>query len=59
MHIPIVSQEALAAQRPDFALLLVWNFAEEIIAQQQAYLAAGGVFVTPIPRLKLTSQQDR
>ena len=58
MHIPIVSQEALAAQRPDFALLLVWNFAEEIIAQQQAYLAAGGVFVTPIPRLKLSSQQD-
>ncbi len=59
MHIPIVSSEELVARRPDFALLLVWNFAEEIIVQQQAYLAAGGVFVTPVPRLKLTSQQDR
>jgi hypothetical protein len=59
MHIPIVSSEELVARRPDFALLLVWNFAEEIIIQQQAYLAAGGVFVTPVPRLKLTSQQDR
>jgi hypothetical protein len=57
MHIPIVGSEELAARRPDFALLLVWNFAEEIIVQQQAYLASGGVFVTPVPRLKLTSQQ--
>jgi SAM-dependent methyltransferase len=59
VHIPIVSSEELVARRPDFALLLVWNFAEEIIVQQQAYLAAGGVFVTPVPRLKLITQQDR
>ena len=59
VHIPIVSSEELVTRRPDFALLLVWNFAEEIFNQQQAYLAAGGVFVTPVPRLKLTSQQDQ
>ena len=59
LHIPIVSSEELVTRRPDFALLLVWNFAEEVFNQQQAYLAAGGVFVTPVPRLKLTSQQDR
>jgi SAM-dependent methyltransferase len=59
VHIPIVSSEELVTRRPDFALLLVWNFAEEIFNQQQAYLAGGGVFVTPVPRLKLTSQQDR
>lgn len=59
VHIPIVSSEELVARRPDFALLLVWNFAEEIIVQQQAYLAAGGVFVTPVPRLKLISQSNR
>jgi SAM-dependent methyltransferase len=58
-HIPIVSSEELVARRPDFALLLVWNFAEEIIIQQQAYLAAGGVFVTPVPQLKLISQSSR
>jgi 2-polyprenyl-3-methyl-5-hydroxy-6-metoxy-1,4-benzoquinol methylase len=46
--VPIRSPEALLQSRPDYALLLAWNLADEIIAEQRAYLAAGGRFVLPV-----------
>lgn len=53
LHIPIVPAEDLAARCPDFAVLLVWNFAEEVMAQQQNYRNAGGKFVIPLPELRI------
>jgi SAM-dependent methyltransferase len=51
LHIPIVPAEELAARAPDHAVLLVWNFAEEVMAQQQDFRAKGGRFVIPLPKL--------
>jgi SAM-dependent methyltransferase len=52
-HIPIVPPEELAKRKPDYTLLLTWNFADEILAQQKAYRDAGGKFIVPIPKLKV------
>ena len=52
-HLPIVSTERLVQDMPDYALLLTWNFMDEILEQQEAYRARGGRFIVPIPELKL------
>ena len=52
-HIQIVPPEELLKRKPEYTLLLTWNFADEILAQQQAYRNAGGKFIVPIPKVKI------
>ena len=53
-HVPIVPAEELEKRAPDVALLLAWNFADEILTQQSAYLKTGGRFLIPVPEVRLT-----
>jgi SAM-dependent methyltransferase len=47
--IPVLPPEAMLEKKPDYVIILAWNFAEEIIQQQAEYLAAGGKFIVPVP----------
>jgi hypothetical protein len=49
MHIPVRPVSALLEEQPDDVLILAWNFASEIMSQQQTYRARGGRFITPVP----------
>lgn len=54
-HIPIFTPEKIEETRPDYVLILPWNFKDEIMEQMSQIREWGGKFVVPIPELKVYS----
>ena len=51
MHIPVVPAAQLYERRPDYVVILAWNFAEPIMAKHAAFREGGGQFIVPLPRV--------
>jgi C-methyltransferase-like protein/putative zinc binding protein/methyltransferase family protein len=48
-HIPIFPPAHADLHPPDYYLLFAWNYAEEILQKERAYLASGGRIIVPLP----------
>ena len=48
-HIPIFPPTHADLHPPDYYLLFAWNYAEEILQKEHAYLASGGRIIVPLP----------
>lgn len=52
-HIPVMDEQYLKDQKPDFVIILPWNLKMEITAQLDYIKEWGGKFVVPIPALEI------
>lgn len=52
-HIPIFPESKLLNDMPNYALILAWNFADEIIRKNSQYRRQGGKFILTMPDIKI------
>jgi len=52
-HIPILHPDQIRATRPDFVMILPWNFKDEIMEQVGYIREWGGKFIVPIPEAQV------
>ena len=52
-HIPVVNEQYLKDERPDFVIIFPWNLKEEIVRQLDYIKGWGGKFVVAVPELQI------
>jgi len=53
LHVPVLPSEAIYDRRPDYLIVLAWNFAEPIMANHRAFSEDGGRFIVPLPNVRM------
>ena len=56
-NIPVYSDDKILKSKPDYALLLAWNFSKEIIKNNVKFFKKGGKFIIPIPKIKIIGKK--
>lgn len=52
-HIPIYSPEKITQLKPDYVLLLAWNYADAILKKEDKLRKQGVKFIIPVPEVKI------
>jgi hypothetical protein len=55
-HLPVLSSKALLDEAPGDVVILVWRFADMIIARNREFLERGGRFLVPLPELRIVDR---
>jgi len=57
LHIPVYAPEVLYQGKPDYVLVLAWNFATPIIKKHRHYAGDRSRFILPLPNLALIGEE--
>lgn len=57
--IQIVNSDMLKIKRPDYIIVLAWNFAQPIIKNLEWFIEDGGIIIVPLPELKIVTKNDK
>lgn len=52
-HIPIIDLDHFNNNKPDYLVILAWNFIAEIISKTREFKEAGGKYIVPIPKIQI------
>lgn len=52
-NIPIISEEEMRQNPPDYLLILPWHFINEFINREKNFLLQGGKFIVPCPKFQI------
>ena len=55
-HIPVYDSNAIYREKVDVVIILAWNYATPIIDNHSAFLEKGGIFLIPLPDLKVVGK---
>jgi SAM-dependent methyltransferase len=58
MHIPVFPSDRLTSDRPDYVIILAWQYAQPIMARQQKYLENGGRFLLFQPYVRTVGREN-
>jgi SAM-dependent methyltransferase len=53
LHVPVLPVSAMYERRPDYVVVLAWNFADSIVKNHRRFLETGGKFIVPLPKLEI------
>ena len=48
-HIPVLPADEIYKRKPDYLLILAWNFAELVMKNHGSFVKEGGKFILPMP----------
>lgn len=54
-HLAVLPSQELYVRRPDYVVILAWNYATPIMQRHRRYIEEGGIFVIPLPDLQLVA----
>jgi len=52
-HLPVFPSDLLYEKKPDYVVILAWNYSDPIIKRHQKFIDEGGHFIIPVPTIKM------
>jgi len=58
VNVPVYADSEILKKKPNYALILAWNFYKEIIRNNSRFFDIGGKFIVPIPKPRIISKKN-